>query len=64
MDGKQPVPVQAQHLADKGNGHHKADGPGRAAVLFLQSAHPLKKQNRYILHHVPFFFNCGFLNVL
>ena len=57
VDGKQPVPVQAQHLADKGNGHHKADGPGRAAVLFLQSAHPLSKSRIGIFYIMCRFFS-------
>ena len=34
VDGQQTVPVQSQHLADEGEGHHDADGFCRAVLLF------------------------------
>ncbi len=41
VNGQQPVPVEAQYLADERDRHHKADSPGRAVVPLLQSVHLL-----------------------
>ena len=69
MDGQKPVPVQAQHLADQGDGHDKADGLRRA--VFFQYVRPLPGRRRTapvtnpnILHHMLPFFNRSILNVL